>query len=133
MLSNFGIADKSKVLVKDLSGGEKQKLYIILALIPNPKLVFLDELTTGLDARARRDVWKMLRDLKSKGLSILLASHFMDEAETLCDEICILKKGKTIFYGTVAEAVDQSPHDKFEDAYLWFTEEEEEVLLNESI
>jgi ABC-2 type transport system ATP-binding protein len=124
LLMQFGIADKAKCPVKDLSGGQKQRLFIILALIPNPEVVFLDELTSGLDARARRDVWTILSDLKEKGLSILLTSHFMDEVELLCDTICILKKGESVFYGTVAEALRQSPYDKFEDAYLWYTDEE---------
>lgn len=69
--------------------------------------------------------------LKADGLTILLTSHFMDEVEALCDEICILKKGKPVFYGTVPEAIQQSPHDKFEDAYLWFTDEE--AVENESL
>ena len=72
-------------------------MFIVLALIPNPKLVFLDELTTGLDAKARRTVWKILEDLKKQGLTIFLTSHFMDEVEALCDEICILKKGEPVF------------------------------------
>ncbi len=125
LLQKFGIKDKAKNLVNELSGGERQRLFIILALIPNPEVVFLDELTTGLDARARRDVWKSLSELKAKGLTILLTSHFMDEVEVLCDEICILKRGKIVFYGTVEEAIKSSPHEKFEDAYLWYTDEEE--------
>ena len=87
----------------------------------------MDELTTGLDARARREVWKILSILKEKGLTILLTSHFMDEVEALCDQICILKKGKIVFYGTVSEAVQTSPYDKFEDAYLWYSDEEGET------
>ena len=63
--------------------------------------MFLDELTTGLDTKNRRDVWKILSELKDNGLTIFLTSHFMDEVESLCDEICILKKGKAVFYGTV--------------------------------
>lgn len=125
LLQSFGIEDKEKTYVKDLSGGERQRLFIVLALIPNPKLVFLDELTTGLDARARREVWKVLEKLKNQGLSILLTSHFMDEVEVLCDEIGILKKGKLIFRGKVEEAIQKSGCEKFEDAYLWFTDEEE--------
>lgn len=124
LLTRFGIAGKQKSLVRDLSGGQRQRLYIVLALIPNPEVVFLDELTTGLDARARREVWKTLSNLKEKGLTILLTSHFMDEVEALCDCICILKKGKTVFYGTTSDAVKNSPYDKFEDAYLWYTDEE---------
>ena len=123
LLQMFGIADKKKTYVKELSGGERQRLFIVLALIPNPELVFLDELTTGLDARARRDVWNILKKLKEQGLSILLTSHFMDEVEALCDEILILRKGNMVFYGTVDEAKEQSSMEHFEDAYLWFTEE----------
>ena len=123
LLSDFGIADKVNSFVKDLSGGERQRLFIVLALLPNPEVMFLDELTTGLDARSRRDVWKILESLKKRGLSILLTSHFMDEVEALCDQILILKKGKTVFSGTVAQAKQESGKEKFEDAYLWFTEE----------
>lgn len=110
--------------MKNLSGGERQRLFIALALIPNPRLVFLDELTTGLDAKARRVVWKILSDLKSKGLTVFLTSHFMDEVEALCDEICILKKGKAIFCGTVEQAKEKSGCEKFEDAYLAISGEE---------
>jgi len=124
LLTKFGIGDKQKSLVKDLSGGQRQRLFIVLALIPNPQVVLLDELTTGLDVKARREVWSILSDLKKKGLTILLTSHFMDEVEALCDEICILKKGETVFYGTVLDAVKNSPHNDFEDAYLWYTDEE---------
>jgi ABC-2 type transport system ATP-binding protein len=131
LLSQFSIKNKEKSFVNELSGGEKQRLFIVLALIPNPKLVFLDELTTGLDARARREVWQILSKLKSNGISILLTSHFMDEVEALCDNICILKKGKTVFYGAVEEAVAKSPYEKFEDAYLWYTDEE--VIENENL
>lgn len=131
LLSQFRIQDKMESLVKELSGGERQRLFVILALIPNPELVFLDELTTGLDSRARRDVWKILSGLKEKGLSILLTSHFMDEVEVLCDKICILKKGEIVFLGKVEEAIEKSPYDTLEEAYLWYSDEEENN--NESI
>lgn len=124
LCEQFGIKDKLNSAVKSLSGGERQRLFIVLALIPNPQLVFLDELTTGLDAKSRRDVWKILADLKSKGLTIFLTSHSMDEVEALCDEICILKKGRIVFYGTVAQAKEQCHCDKLEDAYLLLSEEE---------
>ncbi len=123
LLKQFGISEKLKSPVSELSGGQKQRLFIVLALIPNPEVVFLDELTTGLDTRARRDVWNSLSSLKEKGLTILLTSHFMDEVEALCDKIMILKNGKSIFYGTIQEAVASTPYEKFEDAYLWYTEE----------
>ncbi len=130
LLKQFGLSDKPKSLVSELSGGQKQRLFIVLALIPNPEVIFLDELTTGLDAKARRDVWKSLSELKAKGITILLTSHFMDEVEALCDKIMILKKGESVFCGSVQEAIATSPYEKFEDAYLWYTDEEVE---NESI
>lgn len=126
LCTQFGIGDKISSAVKNLSGGERQRLFIVLALIPNPQLVFLDELTTGLDAKSRRGVWKILSDLKNKGLTIFLTSHFMDEVEALCDEICILKQGKAVFYGTVKQAKETSGCTKFEDAYLALSGEEGE-------
>ena len=108
LCEQFGIGDKENTPVKGLSGGERQRLFIVLALIPQPDLVFLDELTTGLDAKARRGVWKTLKSLKEQGLTIFLTSHFMDEVEALCDEICILKKGTPVFRGTVEQAKQQS-------------------------
>lgn len=124
LLKQFGLLDKNKSQVSELSGGQKQKLFIILALIPNPKVVFLDELTTGLDVKARREVWKCLSNLKKQGLTIFLTSHFMDEVEVLCDRICILKNGKSVFQGTVKEAIENSPYERLEDSYLWYIDEE---------
>ncbi|KAB1434466.1 ABC transporter ATP-binding protein [Candidatus Galacturonibacter soehngenii] len=126
LLKQFGLMEKQKSLVSELSGGQRQRLFIVLSLIPNPEVVFLDELTTGLDPRARREVWKILLKLKEQGLTIFLTSHYMDEVEALCDKIMILKKGKTIFYGSVKEAISSSPFNQLEDAYLWYTKEEEE-------
>ena len=126
LCNRFGIGDKVNSAVKSLSGGERQRLFIVLALIPAPELVFLDELTTGLDAKARRGVWKILSELKSKGLTILLTSHFMDEVEALCDEICVLRQGKAVFHGTVEQAKEKSGCEKFEDAYLALSGEEVE-------
>lgn len=125
LLKQFGLENKTKNRVNELSGGQKQKLFIVLALISNPDVVFLDELTTGLDTKARRSVWNSLSDLKKRGLTIFLTSHFMDEVETLCDRIGILKNGSLIFSGTVQEAIAASPYEKLEDAYLWYTGEEE--------
>lgn len=122
----FGLGDKLKSAVKNLSGGERQKLFIVLALIPNPELVFLDELTTGLDAKARREVWNILKEMKEQGLTVFLTSHFMDEVEALCDQICILRKGRAVFCGTVEDAKRQCGCEKLEDAYLMLAEEEVE-------
>ena len=124
LCAQFGIGEKTGASVKNLSGGERQRLFIVLALIPQPELVFLDELTTGLDAKARRGVWKTLETLKEHGLTIFLTSHFMDEVEALCDEICILKKGAPVFRGTVEQAKKQCGCERFEDAYLRLSDEE---------
>lgn len=125
LLKQFGLQDKEKALVKNLSGGEKQRLFIILALIPKPEVVFLDELTTGLDPKARREVWAILKKLKQNGMTMILTSHFMEEIEALCDEIIILRKGQMVFKGNVEEAIKQSGMAQFEAAYLWYAEEEE--------
>lgn len=127
LCSEFGLSGKYKSPVKNLSGGERQKLFIVMALIPNPQVVFLDELTTGLDAKARRDVWKILSELKRRGLTIFLTSHFMDEVEALCDQICILKEGRAVFYGTVGQAKHFSGCEDFEEAYLALSGEEDEI------
>ena len=124
LCEQFRIGDKANAAVKSLSGGERQRLFIVLALIPQPELVFLDELTTGLDAKARRGVWKTLESLKEQGLTIFLTSHFMDEVEALCDEICILKKGTAVFRGTVEQAKALCGCERFEDAYLRLSDEE---------
>ena len=120
----FGIGDKMRASVKHLSGGQRQRLFIVLALIPRPEVVFLDELTTGLDAKARREVWKTLESLKEKGLTIFLTSHFMDEVEELCDEICILRKGVSVFRGSVPQAKALCGCERFEDAYLHLADQE---------
>lgn len=125
LLRQFKLEDKADSMISQLSGGQKQRLFIILALIPKPKVVFLDELTTGLDTKSRREVWKCLLEMKGQGLSICLVSHFMDEVEMLCDRIGILRDGTFVFEGTVKEAVDNSPYSNLEDAYLWWTQEEE--------
>lgn len=124
MLADFGLADKMNAFVADLSGGEQQKLYIILAVMHNPELVFLDELTTGLDPKARRDVWKYIHGLKAKGTTIFLTSHYMDEVENLCDRIAILKDGKILIHGTVREVIAKSGKSNMDEAFLYFAEEE---------
>jgi len=127
LLQTFGLVGKETQLVRSLSGGERQRLAVLLALISNPEIVFLDELTTGLDTKARRLLWKQLLAMKEKGLAIVLTSHYMDEVETLCDQILILKEGKTAFHGTIKEAIRASEKATLEDTYLHFAGEEEWV------
>lgn len=125
LLKEFSLEKIENNYVSTLSGGEKQKLAILLALLPKPEVVFLDELTTGLDAEARRGVWKKLSELKKENITILLTSHYMDEVEELCDKICIIKNGKEIISGTVEEVISSSPYTRLEDTYLWYMEKEE--------
>lgn len=133
LLTRFGIEEHIEKQVKDLSGGQRQRLFIVLALIPKPEVIFMDELTTELDVKARREVWHILKLLKKEGMTMLLTSHFMDEVEALCDVILILKDGKVIFQGTVQEAIKNSPYEKFEEAYLWCVGEEIKEESDENI
>ncbi len=124
MLKEFGLSDKEDSYVSELSGGQQQKLFILLAVMHNPKLVFLDELTTGLDPKARRDVWRYIHQLKKSGTTILLTSHYMDEVENLCDTVTILKQGEIIATGTVLEVIALSGKGSMDEAFLHFTEGE---------
>lgn len=123
-LKLFSLYDLRNRDVDGLSGGEKQRLSILLATIHNPKVLFLDELTTGLDASARREIWKYLLGLKERGTTIVLTSHFMDEVEVLCDRVLILKGGMMIAEGTVDEMIEKSPYKIMEETYLWIMGED---------
>ncbi len=96
VLDQVGLRDKSRTATKALSGGQRQRLAVALALVNNPDLVFLDEPTTGLDPQARRALWEVIRDLGRAGKSVLLTTHYMEEAETLCDRVAIVDHGKII-------------------------------------
>lgn len=124
MLAEFGLLDKRKSEVSSLSGGERQKLDILLAVMHRPEVVFLDELTTGLDPLARRKVWQYIRTLKDNGTTVLLTSHYMDEVEHLCDMIAIMKQGEIIASGTVDQVIAQSGADNMDDAFVAFAQEE---------
>ena len=125
LLEDFGLATLQKSFVSKLSGGERQKLSVVLALIGNPELVFLDELTTGLDVVARREVWRTLKQLKEQGLTIFLTTHYMEEAEALCDRVCIIRSGKKVVEGTLEEVIAASGKDNLEASYLCLMGEEE--------
>lgn len=124
LLQFFSLEKFEKSQVNKLSGGERQRLSVALALINKPEIVFLDELTTGLDTAARREVWRHLKELKKKGTTIFLTTHYMEEAESLCDRIFLIKDGKKITEGTVKEVIDNSPYNNLEEAYLWYMGEE---------
>lgn len=123
LLKQFLLEDLKNQFVDKLSGGEKQKLSVVVALIPQPDILFLDELTTGLDVSARRDVWNILKTLKEKGMTIVLTTHYMEEAEYLCDHILLLKNGKKVIEGTVEEVMGNGEYKNLEEAYLAYMEE----------
>jgi len=100
ILETVALTEKSKALVRTLSGGQKQRLAIGAALINDPDLIFLDEPTTGLDPQARRNIWDIVSALKSRGKTIILTTHYMEEAEALSDEVCIMDYGRIIAQGT---------------------------------
>lgn len=108
LLETFELTDKKNAYVKKLSGGQKQKVSIVVALIANPQIVFLDELTTGLDPKARIGMWALIRHLRDGGKTIVMTTHYMDEAESLCDRVCMMVKGKIAALGTTAELVAQA-------------------------
>jgi ABC-2 type transport system ATP-binding protein len=105
LLARLGLEEKRKSPFSKLSGGQKQRLFIALALINDPRLVFLDELTTGLDPQARHAIWDLVRDVRSKGKTVLLTTHFMEEAERLCDRVLILDHGRIVALDTPAALV----------------------------
>jgi ABC-2 type transport system ATP-binding protein len=96
LLEIFSLNEKKKQFVKNLSGGEHQRLSVALAFVNDPKILFLDEPTTGMDPNARRDMWAVIEDSQKKGKTVVLTTHYMEEAEALCDRVAIIDKGKII-------------------------------------
>jgi ABC-2 type transport system ATP-binding protein len=108
LLDRWGLAGKRDTRFGKLSGGQKQRLFIALALVGNPELVFLDELTAGLDPGARRATWDLIRAVRAAGVTVVLVSHFMDEVEELCDRVAILERGRIAALDTPAGLVDSA-------------------------
>jgi ABC-2 type transport system ATP-binding protein len=100
LLDQWGLAEKRKATFSSLSGGQRQRLFIALALVNNPRIVFLDEMTTGLDPAARRVAWDLIRSIRDRGATVVLVTHFMDEAEKLCDRLAIVDRGKIVAMDT---------------------------------
>ncbi|MDY6876067.1 MAG: ABC transporter ATP-binding protein [Chloroflexota bacterium] len=100
ILEQLGISEKRNAPVAKLSGGQKQRLFIALALVNDPDLIFLDELTTGLDPQARRAMWDLVRDIRERGKTVFLTTHYMEEAERLCDRVAIIDHGKIVALDT---------------------------------
>ncbi|MFL5482026.1 MAG: ATP-binding cassette domain-containing protein [Gemmatimonadaceae bacterium] len=107
LLEQLGLADKRNAWFMTLSGGQKQRLFIALALINDPEVVFLDELTTGLDPQARRKIWDLVRDIRTRGKTVFLTTHLMEEAERLCDRVAIIDRGRIIDIDQPQRLVDK--------------------------
>ena len=107
LIEQWGISDKHKASFSSLSGGQKQRLFITLALVNNPQLVFLDEMTTGLDPAGRRAAWELIKAVRDQGKTVVLVTHFMDEAEHLCDRLAIINHGKVIAMDTPSALINK--------------------------
>lgn len=105
LLEELGLSEKRDARFMTLSGGQKQRLFIALALINDPEVVFLDELTTGLDPQARRTIWELVSGIKQRGKTVFLTTHLMEEAERLCDRVAVIEHGRLIELGTADELV----------------------------
>jgi ABC-2 type transport system ATP-binding protein len=112
LLVRMGLEDKITTPIAKLSGGQKQRLFIALALVNRPKLVFLDELTTGLDPQARRSMWELVQEIRASGCTVFLTTHFMEEAERLCDRVAILDHGALIALDTPSALIRSLAQDK---------------------
>ena len=124
-LAAVGLADRAKSAVETLSGGMQRRVNIAIALVHQPKLVILDEPTTGLDIETRYEIWELIRRLKSQGITVLLTTHLLDEAERLCQRIGILKNGRILAEGSLAELQQRIPA---KEIVVVQTQEEEQAI-----
>jgi len=113
LLELVSLVEKRKSFVKNLSGGQKQRLALALALVHDPEVLFLDEPTTGLDPQARRNIWEVILNLKQKGKTIIMTTHYMDEAEQICDRLAIMDSGEIKRIGTPSELIRTLPTEAF--------------------
>jgi ABC-2 type transport system ATP-binding protein len=107
LIAALELGERRNAQTRELSGGQRQRLAVALALVNDPELIFLDEPTTGLDPAARRSLWDIVRDLKARGRTILLTTHYMEEAEVLCDRLAIMDHGRILEMGTVDELISK--------------------------
>jgi ABC-2 type transport system ATP-binding protein len=106
LLDMVNLKDKAKAKFKDLSGGQKQRFSVATTLINEPRIIFLDEPTTGLDPQARRSLWELVRNIRSRGATVIITTHYMDEAEYLCDRVAIIDSGKIVALDTPDQLID---------------------------
>jgi len=114
LLEMVNLKDKAKSKFKELSGGQKQRFSVATTLINQPRIIFLDEPTTGLDPQARRSLWELIKDIRKKGTTVIITTHYMDEAEVLCDRIAIIDSGKIIALDTPDKLIDELVASGFE-------------------
>lgn len=107
LLDKVNLRDKSKAKFKELSGGQKQRFSIATTLINKPRIIFLDEPTTGLDPQARRNLWDLIREIRDQGTTVIMTTHYMDEAEVLCDRVAIIDSGKIIALNSPDKLIDE--------------------------
>ena len=130
LLELVNLTDKAKSKYKQLSGGQKQRFSIATTLINQPKIVFLDEPTTGLDPQARRNLWDLIKDIREKGTTVIITTHYMDEAEQLCDRIAILDEGKIIALASPDKMIDDLVASGFEKPKLVKSANLEDVFIS---
>ena len=130
LLEMVNLKDKAKSKVKELSGGQRQRFSVATTLINDPKIVFLDEPTTGLDPQARRNLWDLIRNIRDKGTTVIMTTHYMDEAEVLCDRVAIIDAGKIISEGTPDKLIDQLVATGFERPKEMKLANLEDVFIN---
>jgi ABC-2 type transport system ATP-binding protein len=114
ILDSVNLRDKAKAKFKELSGGQKQRFSIATTLINKPLLIFLDEPTTGLDPQARRNLWELIKSIRDSGTTVVITTHYMDEAEILCDRVAIVDSGKLIAINTPDQLIDNLVASGFE-------------------
>ncbi|MET9339179.1 ABC transporter ATP-binding protein [Nonomuraea sp. NPDC003804] len=118
VMERWGLTPLARKAYGDLSGGQKQRLMLALALVGDPEVVVLDELTTGLDPIARRETWRLVRELKTSGTTVVLVSHYFDETEALCDRLAVLARGRIRAMGTPDEIIARTGTASLEEAYF---------------
>jgi ABC-2 type transport system ATP-binding protein len=121
LMDEWGLTEKRRAGFASLSGGWKQRLFVALALIGDPEVVFLDELTTALDPLARRSTWDLVRKLRERGVTVVLVTHFMEEAEALCDRVAIIDRGRVVTSGSPQALIAEAGADSLDTAYLTLT------------
>jgi ABC-2 type transport system ATP-binding protein len=130
LLDMVNLRDKAKNKYKEMSGGQKQRFSIATTLINQPKIIFLDEPTTGLDPQARRNLWELIKTIRDRGTTVIITTHYMDEAEQLCDRVAIMDEGKIIALQSPDKLIDELVASGFERPKVTKSANLEDVFIN---